>query len=179
MLSPFRDIMNNEVTRLRKLRKTVLKVRALASALNSGNDQNRVYEHAGVLNWRIARVATGRLRSHPYRSYQADQGYLESTADRLDAYIQGKLANMRGQGTRIFLQALSVALREVDDARALTLSTDLSDALGRAQQAMRSLIDDVRAQLPKNLGQHVDDRGKPGTSGLPVSHAAASSYLAL
>jgi hypothetical protein len=171
--------MNNEVTRLRQLRKTALKLRALASSLNAGKHASSVYEHASVLSWRIARIATGKLRSHPYRSYQRDQGFLETGADRLEAYLQATLANMRGAGLATFLQALRAASRELDDTRALTLSTDLSDTLGRAQQNLRAVIDEVRVQICRNSGQEVEDCGKQATPRRTASPASAPSYLAL
>lgn len=179
MLSPLRDIMNNEVTRLRQLRKTALKVRALALVLNNGKSDNGVYVRAAVLQWRIARIATGRLRSHPYTSYQKDQGYFESLADRLDAYMLGSLALVRGQGMRTFAQAVSMASRALDDARALTLSTDLSDALGRAQLDMKVLIEDIRALSPHEAGQYIADRNPQSPTHMPVSRVPTSPYLAL
>ena len=178
MLSLFRYIMHNEVTRLRRLRKTALKLRALALALNAGKHDG-AYERASLLSWRVARIATGQLRAHPYRSYQRDPGYFESGADRFNSYLQAVVANMRGQGMRIFLQEITAAARELDDTRALTLSSDLSDALGRAQQNMRALIDEVRVQICRNSGQDAQACGKQGVSPLANSHVPASPYLAL
>jgi hypothetical protein len=169
--------MNNEVTRLRRLRKTALRLRALAMALDAGED-NRVYERASVLSWRIARIATGRLRSHPYRSYQRDPGYFESGADRFNTYIRAVVALMRGQGLSIFLQEISAAARELDDSRALTLSSELSDALGRAQSDIRVLIDEVRMQLCRTSGQD-QDSVKQSVARLTDAQLPASPYLAL
>src|ERR1700742_4947869 len=101
--------MNNEVSRLRRLRKTALKVRALAAALQAGPDGGSVYERGAILSWRVARIATGRLRSHPYRSYQRGPGFLESAADRFSIYIRAIVANMRGQGAQLFLQEVGAA----------------------------------------------------------------------
>lgn len=171
--------MNNEVTRLRRLRKTALKVRALASSLNAGKRDASAYERAAVLNWRIARIATGRLRSHPYKSYQQDPGLLESAADRFNAYVAAAVANMRGQGMRVFLEELKAAARELDDARALTLSTDLSDALGRAQKTMHSLIDEVRCQVPMECAQQGCARGEHAAARLSAAELSASPYIAL
>jgi hypothetical protein len=179
MLSLFRHIMNNEVTRLRRLRKTALKLRALALALSAGKRDGSSYERASLLSWRVARIATGRLRSHPYLSYQRDPGYFESGADRFNSYLQAVVATMRGQGMRIFLQEITAAARELDDTRALTLSADLSDALGRAQQNMRALIDEVRVQICRDSGEDAQACGTQSASPLANSHVPASPYLAL
>jgi hypothetical protein len=178
-LSQFRYIMNDEVTRLRRLRKTALKVRALASALTSGKRGDDAFERGALLNWRIARIATGRLRSHPYRSYQKDPGFFESGADRFDAFIMGTVANLRGQGARVFLNELRNAARELDDTRALTLSPDLSDALGRAQASMRALIDEVCADDARVESGHESDIRRGATDSMSAPSMSASPYLAL
>jgi hypothetical protein len=178
-LSPLRDIMNDEVTRLRQLRKSALKLRALASSLDAGKHASGIYEHASVLNWRIARIATGKLRSHPYRSYQRDPGFLETGADGLQSYLKATLANLRGRGMDTFLEEMSAALRQLDDARSLTLSTDLSDALGRAQLGMRMLIDEIRVQIARDSGQAVEDYAEQAAPRLAASPAQGPSYLAL
>src|ERR1700761_8170204 len=98
LLSPLRDIMNDEVIRLRQLRKTALKLRALAMSLETDRHSRSLYQRASVLTWRIARIATGKLRSHPYLSYQKDQGLLESGADRIESYLKATVAHLRGQG---------------------------------------------------------------------------------
>jgi hypothetical protein len=161
--------MTDEVTRLRRLRKTALKVRALAAYLTKVEGDSQ--ELAAHLNWRIARIATGRLRSHPYANYQRDQGLLERGLDRVAAYLLAVFANVRGRQMRIFLEALNAASRELDDTRALTLSADLSDALGRAQQSMRELIAAVGGQVPAGSGKRAQTEGADGQ--------ASSPYLAL
>jgi hypothetical protein len=171
--------MNNEVTRLRQLRKTALKVRALASSLNASDSKGSAYARAAVLQWRIARIATGRLRSHPYKNYQKDPGLLESVADRVNGHVIATLANMRGQGMSTFLAELKAASRELADARALTLSTDLSEALGRSQMAMKALIDEIRCQLPMECTQQAEAHGEHAASGMQSSRLTASPYLAL
>jgi hypothetical protein len=170
--------MNNEVTRLRRLRKTALRVRALALALNGAKRNDDAFERGALLTWRIARIATGQLRSHPYRSYQKDPGFFESGADRFDALIVATVANLRGQGVRVFLDELRAAGRELDDTRALTLSADLSDALGRAQTSMRALLDEVSAEARVESG-HESETRRDTASGMGARGMAASPYLAL
>jgi hypothetical protein len=175
--------MNNEVTRLRRLRKTALKARVLASALGAGQRSGRSFELGALLSWRIARIATGQLRSHPYRSYQKDPGFFESGADRFDAFIVATIANVRGRGAQVFLNELRAVAREMDDTRALTLSPDLSDALGRAQTSMRALIDEVCGQVRIESGRIESgveaDMRRDGTDSLTAPGMSTSPYLAL
>jgi hypothetical protein len=170
--------MNNEVARLRRLRKTALRVRALGSALNTGKRRLGSFAFGALLNWQVARIATGRLRSHPYRRYQKDPGFFASGADRFEAFIMGKVANLRGRGARVFLNELRAAARELDDTRALTLSADLGDALGRAQTSMRALIEEVCLQARVESGLKSDSR-RDVTDRLASPNLSASPYLAL
>jgi hypothetical protein len=169
--------MINEVTRLRRLRQSALKVRALALVLSDGNCTHRLFERGALLTWRIARIATGRLRSHPYERYQSDPGFFESGADRLSAMLTGTMASLRGRGAETFLSELRIAARELDDTRALTLSAELSDALGRAQSTMRTLIDDVEHQALLESGNEADKIDAADAISAP--RLTTSSYLAL
>jgi hypothetical protein len=180
LLSQIRYIMNNEVTRLRRLRQSALKVRALATVLDVGKSADGIYERGALLGWRIARIATGRLRSHPYQSYQRDPGFFESGADRLGAILVGTMAGLRGHGAQTYLRELRAAARELDDTRALTLSADLSDALGRAQVSMRTLIEDVQGEALLESGLESDARVErlDAAKGMSAPRLS-SSYLAL
>jgi hypothetical protein len=175
--------LNDEVTRLRRLRQSALKVRALAMVLTDGHGADRLFERAALLHWRIARIATGRLRSHPYQNYQRDPSFFESGSDRLAANLVGTLANLRGRPTVTFLRELRLAARELDDTRALTLSAELSDALGRAQTSMRNLLDDAEQQALMEAGSEaeapIDAAGAISARSLSASSYASSSYLAL
>src|ERR1700761_7088990 len=106
--------MSTEVKRLRRLRRTTLKLRSFAHALGDGK-RSSVFDRAGVLSWRIARIATGQLRAHPYQNYQRDQGVLERGADLIDARLHALLASLRSRGLTAFLDEMSAAARELDD----------------------------------------------------------------
>jgi hypothetical protein len=137
-------MIDAEVMRLRRLRTTVLQARALAAELDDAHSRRHsVFSRAAVNCWQIARVVTGRLRAHPYLNYQRGPSEFE------DLY-GGARANWVGMASRSGprrLRALSVELhrvaRELDDARALTWSADLSDTFGRSQTQMRRLIAEV------------------------------------
>jgi len=174
----FSVVLNDEVARLQRLRQSALKVRTLAKVLNRGNGPDGIFKRGALLHWRIARIATGRLRSYPYQSYPRDPSFFEGRAERLATVLLGTMARLRGHGAETFLRELRGAARELDDTRALTLSAELSDALGRAQSAMRSLIDDVQTLAAREAGLAADPR-RDADDGLSAPPLSTSSYLAL
>jgi hypothetical protein len=143
-------MIDTEVMRLRRLRKTALKARALARALNSDPAQrSSVFSRSAVNCWRIAGVATGRLRAHPYLSYQRGPSEVRAVYDRLTADWRSSVARSRGRSLQTLSHELQLVARELDDARALTWSPDLSDTLGRSQVQLRSLIKELDADAHK------------------------------
>jgi len=171
--------MSDEVKRLRRLRRKALEVRAVAIYLNAAVPEDRIfriYERAALVNWRIARIATGKLRSHPYRNYQKDPGFFESRLGLVRAYLKAALATIVGRGMRLFLEEISSASRELDDARALTWSAELSDAFGRAQERMRSVIDEVRREVGDSADESAELLRARGEASPNLS---VSPYLAL
>jgi hypothetical protein len=132
-------MIDAEVLRLRRLRNTALRARAIAAALERRRPSTLSASAAGC--WRIARVITGRLRAHPNLSYHQGPSRLRGAYDRVSAYVLAAAARYRGR----LLQTLSAELRrvarELDDARALTLSADLSETFGRSQTQIRNLIE--------------------------------------
>jgi hypothetical protein len=150
-------MIDTEVVRLRQLRATALKARALAAAMNSSSPRGgAMFSRSGVSCWRIARVVTGRLRAHPYLSYQRDASSARAMFDRLIAYLLAGISQRRGQSLRTFLVELKRVAREVDNARALTWSADLSDNLGRSQTEIRRLIKEVEAGARKESGAPIE-----------------------
>jgi hypothetical protein len=102
--------------------------------------------------WQIARVVTGRLKAHPYLSYQREPGEFSI----LYAEIRARLLRSAAQYNQRSFQALADELqsvaRELDDARALTWSADLSDTFGRSQAQLRGLLAEVKAGARKEAG---------------------------
>jgi hypothetical protein len=90
--------------------------------------------------WQLCRTLTGRLRAHPYPPYQREPGSLHVACTRAGAKFLAALAQTRGRGPRILSVELQRVARELDDARALTWSKELSDAFGRTQTQLRSLL---------------------------------------
>jgi hypothetical protein len=133
-----------EVIRLRRLRNTALRVRAIALALQRhAAPRNSVPSRCAQNCWRIARVITGVLRAHPNLSYQRDYSPLRGAYHRARARVLAGAA--RGRGTQLLGGELWRVARELDDARALTWSAELSDTLGRAQLQLRPLLREMGA----------------------------------
>lgn len=146
-------MIDAEVMRLRRLRNRVLRVRALAVAMDSYLPQRgSVYARGAVICWRIACVATGRLRAHPYMSYQRGPGALRAAHGVVTAWVGAAVARHRGRTLQAYAQALQIAASELDDARALTWSGELSDAFGRLQRQLRRLIDEVESGARRETG---------------------------
>src|SRR5882724_1816497 len=139
-------MIDTEVTRLRRLRNTALRARAVASALDYDSARHgSVFSRGAVNCWRIARVITGLLRAHPYLSYQRGPSEVRGVYDRVSAGLLGGIARYRGRSRQTFSDELRRVAHELDDARALTWSSDLSDTLGRSQMQIRGLIKELDA----------------------------------
>jgi hypothetical protein len=153
--------------RLRRLRHRVLWARALAVAMNSDLPQRgSIHARGAVTCWRIACVVTGRLRAHPYMSYQRGPGALRAVHGMASAWAKAAVARRRGRTLQTYAQALQLAASELDDARALTWSGDLSDAFGRLQRQLRRLIDEVESGARQEAG-----------AALPAARAAGRSAM--
>jgi hypothetical protein len=150
-------MIDTEVVRLRQLRATALKARALAAAMEFSLPRGgAMFSRSAVSCWRIARVVTGRLRAHPYLSYQRDASSARAVFDQGIAYLLAAISQRQGQSFRTFLVELKRVAREVDNARALTWSADLSDTLGRSQVEIRRLIKEVEAGARKESGALIE-----------------------
>jgi hypothetical protein len=71
--------------------------------------------------------------------------------DRLSAGLLGAVARYQGRTLQTFFHELQGVARELDDARALTWSSDLSDTLGRSQMHLRSLIKELDAETHSDV----------------------------
>ena len=145
-------MIDAEVMRLRKLRNVALRARALAKALESDCTDHRVFAESAVNCWTIARIATGRLRAHPYLSYQQGPSQLREFADRAIASMAAFTARRQNRRFSCYAPELQGVAREVADVRALTWSADLSDALGRAQLQLRRLAQQLDAGAQHEVG---------------------------
>ncbi len=146
-----------EVTRLRRLRNKALKVRALAARLESPSPQrDSVFARTAGHCWQIARVASGRLNGHPYLSYQRGPSALSTFYGGIRASLLSSAARYGQRSFRVLSDELQNVVRELDDARALTWSTELSDTFGRLQAQLRRLKAEVEAGARKEAGSSSD-----------------------
>lgn len=144
---------DGEVIRLRELRKTALRARAIASALGSHEAQrNSVFFRSAQNCWQIARTITGRLRAHPYLSFQRGPSEARAAYDRISAIALSRVARYRGRSMQFYCEELRRVARELDDARALTWSPDLSDDFGRLQTRIHRLIREVEVAAHLEAG---------------------------
>jgi hypothetical protein len=146
-------MIDTEIIRLRRLRNTALRARAMARVLDAHPGKiNSLFARSAQDCWRIARVITGKLRAHPYLAYQRAPGDLRTVYNHLSATVLGGIAQRRGRRWRRIAVELQRVSRELDDVRALTWSSELSDSLGRSQMQIRSLVMEVELAAHKEGG---------------------------
>ena len=146
-------MIDTEVQRLRRLRNTALRARALAAALETRPTRSgSVLSRSAASCWLIARVVTGRLRAHPYLHYQRGPGAMRIAYDEISARVFGGIARLRGRGLQSLAGELQRVVRELADARALTWSADLSDTFGRSQAQIGKLIKEIDAGMRNEGG---------------------------
>jgi hypothetical protein len=169
------DMIDTEVIRLRRLRNTALRARAIAAAMDSDPTGRRsALSAGGQLCWRIARLMTGRLRAHPYLSYQRGPSEVRAAYHRVSAAILGAIARYRGRSRQIYAGELRHVARELDDTRALTWSVDFGDALGRLQTQIRRLLQELDADALAEAGVYHQAAPRAGERADAVREEAAS-----
>jgi hypothetical protein len=173
-------MIDAEVARLRRLRNTALRARAVAAALDADSARGSALSRSAASCWRIARVITGWLRAHPYLSYRREPSELRRLYDRAGAALLGAIARYRGRTHQVFAGELRRVARELDDARALTWSPDLSDSLGRSQLQIRRLVEEVddRARNEGGLRHQAGTRDERGSrpAGQPDIRSGADGH---
>jgi hypothetical protein len=145
-------MIDAEVTRLRRLRIKALNARALAARLQSASLGHSVFSRSAGCCWQIARVVTGRLKAHPYLNYQRGPGEISTLYAGIRAGLKSGAARYGQRSFRALSDELQSVARELDDARALTWSADLSDTFGRSQAQLRRLLAEVDAAARKEPG---------------------------
>lgn len=176
-------MIDAEVLRLRKLRKLALRTRALAKILDSDSTRSQsVFERSAVICWTIARIASGRLRAHPYLSYQQGPSQLGGLADAVMASLIALNARRQNRRVSVYAQQWQTVAREVDDVRALTWSPDLSDALGRMQIQLRRLANELDLGAVEENGSALLPRAARADASMTLDEVAVADswpYLAI
>ncbi len=138
-----------EVRRLRRLRDSALRVRAIARSLGSVETvlNDPLLRAGGQAAWRIVRTVTGKLRAHPRLEFQKDAGVGTLLGNSVVAYASVLCASSRQSTLKRFDGELNALAHELRNVRALTWASDLSDSLGRSQDEIRSLIATLGREL--------------------------------
>lgn len=167
---------DSEVARLRRLRNSALRVRAVSRSLAAGRwaTNDPLLSCAACSSWRIARTVSGHLRSHPYARYQKGAGAGQSLGNFALASYAALTTRSRMRALLECETQLWGLLRQLDDARALTWSPELSDAFGRSQSEIKwvvaALADETKTA---SVSQRLQKRRPAKTAG-PVRELTPS-----
>jgi len=159
-------MIDKEVERLRRLRAAALRVRAIAQALDP---RDALLNRGRCAAWRVARIVSGRLRAHPYASFQKDAGIGVVVANSLAAANALLGVRTRQQGLLRFEAQLKTLSQELSDVRALTSSSDLNDSFARSQIEIRSLLAALGVETGRVLASEL-----PGVTSLANADGAAA-----
>jgi len=160
-------MIDPEVARLRRLRDEALRVRQIARRLGAARwgIQDPLLARGACTSWRIVRVVTGKLIEHPYLRYQQGAGLGSLLGHRLAAEWIALTRKDRSQGLQTLAFELQSLSRQLDDARALTRSTDFSDTLGRSQSEIKGLLQVLAVEAQS---MQLEPRPRPvRTEGVP------------
>ncbi|MDB6083369.1 MAG: hypothetical protein JWN43_1250 [Gammaproteobacteria bacterium] len=176
-------MVDAEIERLRRLRGAALRMRAVALALDDVGSPDRdraLLQRGACAAWRISRAVSGRLRAHPYERFRKDAGLgvvlTNSLAAALAAFASRSprlaLAKVEGQLKRL--------ARELDHARALTWTAELSDSFGRSQTEIRLLMAEFECQTRTPAGARASggDRRSESLASIGPRDTRASGYVA-
>ncbi len=148
-------MIDPEVARLRRLRALALRARAIARTLGSrpcALNEPLLDRGAGA-SWRIARAVSGRLKAHPYASYQRDAGAGQQRCHTLMASFLALGIRSRVRALAEIESHLCALARQLADVRALTWSPELSASLGRSQVEIKTLLEAL-ARETRGTSEH-------------------------
>jgi hypothetical protein len=163
-------MIDPEVARLRRLRDEALRVREIARRLGTARwgIEDPLLARGACAGWRIVRVVTGKLIEHPYLRYQQGAGVGSLIGNRLAAEWIALVSKDRPSGLKAYASELESLSRTVGDARALTRSTDFSDALGRSQSELKTLLRTLAVEIHGAETKSVPTDSVPLERRLPI-----------
>jgi hypothetical protein len=167
-------MIDAEVERLRRLRGSALRLRAVARQLGAHKAalNDPLMNRGACAAWRVARTVSGRLRAHPFADFQKDPGFGVLLGNSLAAKTASLGASNRVQVLRVLERQIKRVSRQLDDARAMAWSEELSSMLARSQREMRSLAADVeRATYGACEAYAQPTKLAQATKSAPVGHA--------
>jgi len=144
------DPMNDaELMRLRRLRELALRSRAIARAMaaNRHTSDDPLLLGGAMSSWRIVRAVSGKLKSQPDVRFHADIGIVDRSYHQVCTALQLLKRGTRSRVLREYLAIMRQLSRQLDDARSLTLSADLSDTFGRTQSEINVLTTELARQV--------------------------------
>jgi hypothetical protein len=149
-----------------------LRVREIARRLGAarwGIDEPLLVRGA-CASWRIARVVSGKLMEQPYPRYQRGPGVAALIDNRLAAEWIALISKNRSSGLKAYASELQSLARQLDDVRALTWSIEFSDALGRSQSEIKTLLRTLAVEI-----HGAETESLPLATREPVRAAGAAS----
>lgn len=149
-------MIDPEVIRLRRLRNTALRARAITMVLNGQSESQSVLSRIAPACWRISRAVSGKLTAHPYLTYQRGPSHLRTLYNSAIAAFVGAVARHRKDDLAMYSRCLQSVARELDDTRALTWSPTLSDTLGRSQSEIRLLLKEIAFCARMEAGSRIE-----------------------
>jgi hypothetical protein len=130
-----------EVARLRRLRDAALRSRAIARVLlHAGGGRDPLLQRVACACWRIARAVSGRLTAHPYPKYQQGPSLTSVLSHALRARFVALSRRSRARALNESRTELAHLGRLLADVRAVTLTPDLNETLGRSQWELDTLL---------------------------------------
>jgi hypothetical protein len=172
-------MIDPEVARLRRLRAEALRAREIARRLGIARwgTKDPLLARGACASWRIARVVTGKLSEHPYLRYQQGAGVGSLLANRLAAEWTALVRRDRTSGLKVYASELQSLSRQLDDARALTWSTDFSDALGRSQGEIKTLLQTLAVEIQGARPESVSLETRPPVRTVRTANAPRTDGL--
>ena len=163
-------MIDPEVARLRRLRDEALRVREIARRLGAARwgTQDALLARGACAGWRIVRVVTGKLVEHPFLRYQQGAGVATLVGNRMTAEWIALMSKDRSSGLKAYASELESLSRRLVDARALTWSTDFSDALGRSLNEIKTLLGSLAVEVHGAETKTVPTKTVPVETRLPV-----------
>jgi hypothetical protein len=132
--------MVEPVRELRQLRKAALQVNVACkrwSVTRGGNSE--ILSHCALVAWRLARVITGWLQSHPNWRLHPSECPLAELAMRTSAAVESLLYLSDRSQLNWLCAKLEYVDRRSADVRAVTSSVVINDMLSRHQPDLKSL----------------------------------------
>ena len=164
--------MDEEVDRLRNLRRRALQLRALGLVFTATPSADGAPVRASLLAWRIAKIITGHLRAHPNQSVRREPGILETSLRWFGVHMAALRWRSEQGRERRLLAELEAVKRTLEDVRSLTRSATLSDSRNSTAAAPLTICARVPLAVFPTGGWKKQGRISPFASHTADTHGA-------